>query len=86
LVAKTGMVYLWDAKMAKVRRQILREDNGSSVDSNEDDYDPLDAFIDENEGHCVNDEESGHGGHDVTIGQKGKHSSTSKEYYQASNR
>jgi uncharacterized RDD family membrane protein YckC len=86
LVAKSGMVYLWDAKMAKVRRQVLREDNGSSIASNDDDYDPLDAFIDEEDGDNVDNEENGYVGDEVSIGQIGNPVSSSSRYYQASNR
>jgi uncharacterized RDD family membrane protein YckC len=60
LIAQTGMIYLWDAKMAKERRQVMQQDNaaGSSFVSNDDDSDPLDAYIDEDLNNTDDDEES----------------------------
>jgi uncharacterized RDD family membrane protein YckC len=86
LVAKSGMVFLWDAKMAKLRRQVLREDNGSIMESNDDDYDPLDAFIDEEEGDNVDEEANGYMGHEATNRRIEERVSSSRGYYQASNR
>jgi uncharacterized RDD family membrane protein YckC len=68
LVASTGMIYLWDAKMAKERRDILREDNGSSV-GQDDDSDALDAYIDATT-QANGDEEQGFLGHEVVLGQQ----------------
>jgi uncharacterized RDD family membrane protein YckC len=54
LVAQTGMIYLWDAKMAKARKQMMRQDNRTSFttttdsdDVDDDDSDGLDAYIDQ---------------------------------------
>lgn len=85
LVAKTGIIYLWDAKMAKARQHALREENGSSIVSNDDDDDPLDEMLDGEEDN--DDEESGYLGHEVTVDQNGDHiSSLRGGYYQASGR
>jgi uncharacterized RDD family membrane protein YckC len=85
LVAKSGMIYLWDAKMAKVRREVMREENGTSFFTSDDDSDPLDDMLDE-EAVDDDDEENGYVGHDVTIGQNGENISSLRGYYQASQR
>lgn len=45
LVANTGMVYLWNAKLAKMRNQALREEQAGSVLSDDDASDELDEII-----------------------------------------
>lgn len=47
LVANTGMIYLWDAELAKARYEVLREEQGSVV-SDGDGTDELDELL-ENE-------------------------------------
>jgi uncharacterized RDD family membrane protein YckC len=44
LVANTGMIYLWDAELAKVRHQALRGEQGSAV-SDDDAFDELDELL-----------------------------------------
>ncbi|KAG7368795.1 RDD family protein [Nitzschia inconspicua] len=87
LVAKSGMIYLWDAKMAKARRQAMREENDSSIISNDDDNDPLDDML-ENEDDYIPGE-SGNVGHEVTVGPNREQISSLRGayyYYQASDR
>ena len=58
LVAHTGMIYLWDAELAKVRHQALLEEQGSILsDDGDDALDELDALleIDRNDGNEDND-------------------------------
>ena len=59
LVAKSGIIYLWDAKLAKLRSQVLRDEAGEST-GGEDDRDALDAIMEammENEGRDHNDDD-----------------------------
>lgn len=56
-VVNTGIIYLWDAQLAKVRRQALREEQGSVI-SDGDATDELDALI----GSEVGSDQSGDNG------------------------
>ena len=65
LVAQTGMIYLWDAKLAKVRQQHLREDNGLTVVTiDDDDSDAMDDYLN---GDSSDDEENAFVGQEVVL-------------------
>lgn len=61
LVADTGIIYLWDAKLAKLRHRALRQEQGT-VTSDEDLNDELDILLakedDSTEGYNNDDEET----------------------------
>jgi len=74
LVARTGMIYLWDAKLAKLRRKVQREEqntSSSSAMSIDDDSDALDAYMDTTSTVEDNsDEERGILDHQAVSGQE----------------
>jgi len=45
LIAGTGMIYLWDASLAKLRHKAMRMERSDSVMSQEDDADELDEMM-----------------------------------------
>jgi uncharacterized RDD family membrane protein YckC len=54
LTAKSGIIYLWDAKLAKLRSKVLREEGGEAT-GNDDERDALDIMM-ESEGRDGDDE------------------------------
>lgn len=59
LAADTGMIYLWNAKLAKLRHRALRQEAGGALYSDEDAPDELDAMIEKDTlGTTVDIEES----------------------------
>jgi uncharacterized RDD family membrane protein YckC len=57
IVAQTGVIYLWDAKMAKARRKAFQEEAGASFVSNDEDSDAMDEYLeDEDENTFVGEE------------------------------
>ena len=96
-MAGTGMIYLWNAKLAKVRRRMEHSSSTSSSQQSEDDYDDLDDMIvhdDQSDGEGVevqmeSDEDDfvslGGGDHDYSTFSTSSHS-TAQTHQGQSNR
>jgi uncharacterized RDD family membrane protein YckC len=67
IVTNTGIVYLWDAKEARIRHRALREEQGSVI-SDDDESDDLDHVLAQDEDNFYNDQED-HQGQEVLLRQ-----------------
>jgi hypothetical protein len=70
LVANTGIIYLWDAKLAKMRNRALHQGQGSAY-SDDDAPDELDELLENDDDHSNDNTAGSYQGQEIFLRRDG---------------